>query len=113
MEIYSEEHISLYDHSDKTQHLRGRCAVTTHRLFYMDESHAPPTALFLPLEWVTRLTKEAGFLARSGRRRARTNHLSVVGLTLGGSLWRRYAAVAMLPTDQRRCAWTSPSSRRR
>jgi hypothetical protein len=82
VEIYSEEHISLYDHSDKTQHLRGRCAVTTHRLFYMDESYAPPTALFLPLEWVTRLTKEAGFLARSGRRRARTNHPSAMALRL-------------------------------
>lgn len=66
VEIYSEEAISLYDHSEKTKHLYGRCIVTTHRLFYMDDKCDPPVALYIPLEWVTRITKEAGFLARSG-----------------------------------------------
>lgn len=67
VEIYSEENISLYDHSNKTPFQRGRCSITTHRLFYLDETKNPPLALFLPLEWITKLSKEAGFLARSGK----------------------------------------------
>ncbi|TMW68759.1 hypothetical protein Poli38472_006227 [Pythium oligandrum] len=67
VEIYCEEQISLYDHSDKTRFQRGRCSITTHRLFYIDDSVKPPTALYLPLEWVVRITKEAGFLARSAK----------------------------------------------
>jgi hypothetical protein len=66
VEIYSEENISLYDHANKTPFQRGRCSITTHRLFYLDETKNPPLAMFLPLEWVTKLSKEAGFLARSG-----------------------------------------------
>ncbi|KAG2772586.1 hypothetical protein JG687_00003510 [Phytophthora cactorum] len=67
VEIYSEEHIGLYDRTFKTSHLHGRCSVTTHRLFYMDETSSPPVAFFLPLEWITRITKEAGFLQRSAK----------------------------------------------
>lgn len=66
VEIYSEENISLYDHSQKTPFQRGRCSITTHRLFYLDETKNPPLALFLPLEWIKKISKEAGFLARSG-----------------------------------------------
>ncbi|GLD94965.1 hypothetical protein PINS_up003590 [Pythium insidiosum] len=67
VEVYCEENISLYDHSEKTRYQRGRCAITTHRLFYIDDSVSPPTALYLPLEWITRISKEAGFLARSAK----------------------------------------------
>ncbi|ETI43828.1 hypothetical protein L917_10912 [Phytophthora nicotianae] len=67
VEIYSEEHIGLYDRTFKTPHVHGRCSVTTHRLFYMDETSSPPVAYFVPLEWVTRITKEAGFLQRSAK----------------------------------------------
>lgn len=67
VEICCEENISLYDHSDKTQYQRGRCSITTHRLFYIGDWEQPHKALFLPLEWVTRITKEAGFLARSAK----------------------------------------------
>ncbi|KAG7397921.1 Vacuolar protein-sorting-associated protein 36 [Phytophthora boehmeriae] len=67
VEIYSEEHIGLYDRTIKTSHTRGRCAVTTHRLFYMDETSSPPLSLFVPLEWISRITKEAGFLQRSAK----------------------------------------------
>ncbi|KAJ0403402.1 hypothetical protein P43SY_003973 [Pythium insidiosum] len=67
VEVYCEENISLYDHSEKTRYQRGRCSITTHRLFYIDDSVSPPTALFLPLEWITRISKEAGFLARSAK----------------------------------------------
>ncbi|CEG35700.1 vacuolar protein-sorting-associated [Plasmopara halstedii] len=67
VEIYSEEHIGLYDRTFKTQYVRGRCSVTTHRLFYMDETCSPPVAFFVPLEWITRVTKEAGFLQRSAK----------------------------------------------
>uniref|UniRef100_K3WPY1 Vacuolar protein-sorting-associated protein 36 n=1 Tax=Globisporangium ultimum (strain ATCC 200006 / CBS 805.95 / DAOM BR144) TaxID=431595 RepID=K3WPY1_GLOUD len=67
VEIYSEENISLYDHANKTPFQRGRCSITTHRLFYLDETKNPPLAMFLPLEWVTKLSKEAGFLARSAK----------------------------------------------
>ncbi|GAB9465732.1 Vacuolar protein-sorting-associated protein [Globisporangium polare] len=69
VEIYSEENISLYDHSQKTPFQRGRCSITTHRLFYLDETKNPPVALFLPLEWITKISKEAGFLARSAKLR--------------------------------------------
>ncbi|KAL3673252.1 hypothetical protein V7S43_000973 [Phytophthora oleae] len=67
VEIYSEEHIGLYDRTVKTSHLHGRCSVTTHRLFYMDETSSPPVAFFVPLEWIARITKEAGFLQRSAK----------------------------------------------
>ncbi|RLN89441.1 hypothetical protein BBJ28_00013825 [Nothophytophthora sp. Chile5] len=67
VEIYSEEHISLYDRANKTAHLYGRCSVTTHRLFYTDDTSLPPVAFYLPLEWITRTTKEAGFLQRSAK----------------------------------------------
>ncbi|KAG7381416.1 Vacuolar protein-sorting-associated protein 36 [Phytophthora pseudosyringae] len=67
VEIYSEEHIGLYDRALKTPHLHGRCSVTTHRLFYMDETSSPPVAFFVPLEWIFRITKEAGFLQRSAK----------------------------------------------
>ncbi|KAK1948005.1 Vacuolar protein-sorting-associated protein 36 [Phytophthora citrophthora] len=67
VEIYSEEHIGLYDRTFKTSHLHGRCSVTTHRLFYMDETSSPPVAFFVPLEWIARITKEAGFLQRSAK----------------------------------------------
>ncbi|TYZ59771.1 hypothetical protein PybrP1_007654 [[Pythium] brassicae (nom. inval.)] len=69
VEIYSEENISLYDFSNKTPFQRGRCSITTHRLFYLDETKNPPRALFLPLEWIAKISKEAGFLARSAKLR--------------------------------------------
>uniref|UniRef100_M4C2B0 Vacuolar protein-sorting-associated protein 36 n=1 Tax=Hyaloperonospora arabidopsidis (strain Emoy2) TaxID=559515 RepID=M4C2B0_HYAAE len=69
VEIYSEEKIGLYDRTFKTPHTHGRCSVTTHRLFYMDENSSPPVAFFVPLEWIGRLTKEAGFLQRSAKLR--------------------------------------------
>ena len=69
MEIYSEEKIGLYDRTYKTPHMYGRCSVTTHRLFYMDQNSSPPVAFFVPLEWISRLTKEAGFLQRSAKLR--------------------------------------------
>ncbi|KAL4125041.1 hypothetical protein PRIC2_008631 [Phytophthora ramorum] len=67
VEIYSEEHIGLYDRAVKTPHLHGRCSVTTHRLFYMDETSSPPVAFFVPLQWIARISKEAGFLQRSAK----------------------------------------------
>ncbi|GMF65041.1 unnamed protein product [Phytophthora lilii] len=33
----------------------------------MDETSSPPVAFFMPLEWITRITKEAGFLQRSAK----------------------------------------------
>ncbi|DAZ95899.1 TPA: hypothetical protein N0F65_012610 [Lagenidium giganteum] len=71
VEIYSEDNISLYDHSNKTAHMRGRCSITTHRLFYIEDNKAnsPAVAMYLPLEWITRVSKEAGFLARSAKLR--------------------------------------------
>lgn len=33
----------------------------------MDETSSPPVAFFVPLEWIARITKEAGFLQRSAK----------------------------------------------
>ncbi|CAH0477142.1 unnamed protein product [Peronospora belbahrii] len=67
VEIYSEDHIALYDRTFKTPYVHGRCSVTTHRLFYTDATCTPPVAFYVPLEWISRTTKEAGFLQRSAK----------------------------------------------
>jgi hypothetical protein len=68
VEVYSESYINLYDHNNKTPLRGGRCVITTHRLFYIKDNTNPPTALYLPLQSIVRITKEAGFLARSGKK---------------------------------------------
>ncbi|KAG6610146.1 putative vacuolar protein-sorting-associated protein [Phytophthora cinnamomi] len=115
VEIYSEEHIGLYDRTLKTPHLRGRCSVTTHRLFYMDETSSPPVAFFVPLEWITRITKEAGFLQRSAKVRVdittRTQPFATSFLKLSFKDGGRDDFFSPLEASLKRKAWkdTQPS----
>lgn len=109
VEIYSEEHISLYDRASKTPYERGRCSITTHRLFYMDETCSPPVAFFVPLEWITRVSKEAGFLQRSAKVRldmtTRTQPLASSFLKLSFKDGGRDDFVNPLEAALKRKAW--------
>lgn len=65
LELYSQHAINLYDGEEKTPNRNGRCVLTTHRLFWMNETKK----LALPLNVISSLSRESGFLSRSGKLR--------------------------------------------